>query len=66
MSDLQQMLVRVTEEARQIADEGMKAGGFRSLSEYVEWLLLCQRYSAKEAAERFADRNVWGGNRGQR
>lgn len=46
-----------------VADESAKTG-CSSASEYLEWLVLCQRFSAPEAAALLSQRRKRGGRGG--
>jgi len=54
--------IGLTEYALAIADELQAEHGCKSRSELFEWLLLCQRHTAKDAAALFSRRR----QRGQR
>lgn len=62
--DVKKVPIGLTDLARQIADEEIVATGCRSLSEYVEWLILSQRFSAPEAESLLRMRRQRGGRGG--
>jgi hypothetical protein len=57
-------LIGLTDLAREIAKKNASDQGFSSLSEYVEWLILCQQFSEPEAAALLQLRNKRGGRGG--
>lgn len=56
--------VGLTELAWKIIEEETAATGASSASEYVEWLVLCQRFPAAEAASLLSLRRRRGGRGG--
>lgn len=58
--------IGLTDLAWQIAREEQVASGCNSLSEYIEWVVLCQRFSAAEATALMRLRKQRGGLGGVR
>ena len=66
MRPVEKTKIGLTDLAVQIAREEQQACGCSSLSEYLEWLILCQRFSAPEASALLRLRKQRGGLGGVR
>lgn len=64
MEAVTKRLIGLTDLAHQIASEETEVNGCKSVSEYIEWLILCQRFSAPEATSLLAMRKQRGGRGG--
>ena len=61
---VKQRLIGLTDLAHSIASEQATANDCDSVSEYVEWLILCQQFSKDEAASLLKLRRKRGGRGG--
>lgn len=59
-----QTLIGLSDLAKTIADRNAKATGCRSMSEYIEWIILSQDYGPAEAEALLSLRKQRGGRGG--